>query len=476
MAGIGFELKKLFNKKGLIQNVKAYSYSSMITIGPAAICILLVLGIQWILSKVDVGLSDRLVVTSAIVYAYVFSQVITSGFTMLLTRWISDKIYTEEYEEILPSLYGGAIICLPLVAGLTYLFYSKSPLSLSFKLSAYSFNIQMTLVWLLMTYVSALKDFKKIVISYVIGAIVSIVTIIVLLVGGWCDPVLSAMISMNIGFLVVLIGLVKAVFGFLQVKGNKGHCFGFLAYLEQYPELLFVNFFYTLGMYIHNIIYWLGERAVLVSDTYLITPYYDTPSFIAFMSMLPTMVYFVVRTETSFYEKYRHYYGLVTDNGRFAEIEVARENMSGTLWEEIRNMIEMQMLIVIGFVLVSYMVFSKLGISSESNRIFIVLLLGSFSCSIMYVLILLLLYYDDRRGSLFVTASFFGFSIFGTYITSRCGLDGFGFFAAATLSMFIAYLRMNDYMENINYYTFSAQPVIYKEKGGLLSRLADKLI
>ena len=476
MAGIGFELKKLFDKKGLIQNVKAYSYSSMITIGPAAICILLVLGIQWILGKADVGLTDRLVVTSAIVYAYVFSQVITSGITMVLTRWVSDKIYTEEYEEILPSLYGGAMICLPLVAGLAYFFYAKSPLSLEFKLSAYCFNLQMTLIWILMTYVSALKDFKKIVISYVIGAIVSVVTVIVLLAGGWCEPILSAMISMNIGFLVVIIGLIKGVFGFLQVRGNKGHCFGFIAYLEQYPELLFINFFYTLGMYIHNIIYWIGDNGMLIRDTYLIAPYYDTPSFIAFMSMLPTMVYFVVRTETSFYEKYRHYYGLVIDGGRFAEIEVARENMSGTLWEEIRNMIEMQMLIVIGFVLASYMFFSRLGISSQSNRIFMILLLGSFSCSIMYVLILLLLYYDDRRGAMFVTASFFGLSIFGTYITSRCGLDGFGFFGAATMSMFLAYLRMNDYLENINYYTFSAQPVIYKEKGGFLTRLAKKLI
>ncbi len=476
MAGIGFELKKLFDKKGLIQNVKAYSYSSMITVGPAAICILLVLGIQWILSSVGVGLTDRLVVTSAIVYAYVFSQVITSGFSMLLTRWVSDKIYTEEYEEILPSLYGGAMICLPIVGILTFLFYLRSPLPFSFKLSAYCFTLQMTLIWIIMTYVSALKDFKKIVISYFIGAIVSIVSISILLIGGWCSPVLSAMISMNIGFLIVLVGLIKAVFGFLQVRGNHGHCFGFLAYLEQYPELLFVNLFYTLGMYIHNIIYWLGDRAILVNDTYLVTPYYDTPSFIAFMSMLPTMVYFVVRTETSFYEKYRHYYGLVTDNGRFAEIEVARENMSGTLWEEIRNMIEMQVLIVIGFVLASYMMFSKIGISGESNRIFIVLLLGSFSCSIMYVLILLLLYYDDRRGALFVTSVFFGVSIFGTYVTSRCGLDGFGFFGAATLSMFIAYLRMNDYLENINYYTFSAQPVIYKDKGGFLTRLAKKLI
>ena len=49
MAGIGFELKKLFKNKGIIQNAKAYSYSTIITIGPSAICIMLVLGMQYIL-------------------------------------------------------------------------------------------------------------------------------------------------------------------------------------------------------------------------------------------------------------------------------------------------------------------------------------------------------------------------------------------------------------------------------------------
>ena len=43
MAGIGFELKKLFSRKGLMATVRAYSYATMVCAGPMLLGFLLLL-------------------------------------------------------------------------------------------------------------------------------------------------------------------------------------------------------------------------------------------------------------------------------------------------------------------------------------------------------------------------------------------------------------------------------------------------
>ena len=475
MAGIGFELKKLFKNKGIIQNAKAYSYSTIITIGPSAICIMLVLGMQYILGLYGVGLSQRLVVTSAIVYAYILSQIVTSGFTMIVTRFVSDKIYNKEFEQILPSMYGTIIICLPIVSILSFLFYMNSPLDFVFKLFAYCFNIEMTMVWIFMTYVSALKNYVKIIKAYIIGAIMGILALFLFLHFQILTPIVAALVSVNIVFLVVLFVLTMSIVSYLQIKKNKGKCFLFLQYFDEYASLFFINFFYTVGLYIHNIIYWMGDKSIEIEDTYYMAPFYDSPSFFAFLSMLPIMIFFVVRAETSFYERYRRYYKLIIKNGRFSEIEVAKKNMVDTLWDEIRNMMELQILVAIAFFLAMFMFFSRLGISEESKGIFEILLLGCFATSIMYVVVLLLLYFDDRKGALWIVSTFLVGGVVATLVCVYYELDGFGFFIASITALVLGLIRINHYLNNINYYTFSARPVIYKHKVGLFERLVNKI-
>ena len=54
MAGIGFELKKLFEKKGVLNTAKAYGYATVICAGPMLLGVLLLLGIM----ALCVGIAD----------------------------------------------------------------------------------------------------------------------------------------------------------------------------------------------------------------------------------------------------------------------------------------------------------------------------------------------------------------------------------------------------------------------------------
>ena len=46
MAGVGFELKKLFTARTAAGHIKAYSYSAIITAGPFALMTSMVLAVQ----------------------------------------------------------------------------------------------------------------------------------------------------------------------------------------------------------------------------------------------------------------------------------------------------------------------------------------------------------------------------------------------------------------------------------------------
>ena len=48
MAGIGFELKKLFSRRGLFASFRAYGYAGIICTGPMLLGIVLLLGVMFL--------------------------------------------------------------------------------------------------------------------------------------------------------------------------------------------------------------------------------------------------------------------------------------------------------------------------------------------------------------------------------------------------------------------------------------------
>lgn len=137
MAGIGFELKKLFQQRSLFRALQGFSHGTLVSVGPMLISIIMLLCIGKILKAAQVPVRERELLVASIMYAYIFSMIIVSGLTMLVTRYIADKLYVNRREDILSSLAGVLAVGLLLAGTLGALFYFRSPLPWSFKLPAY---------------------------------------------------------------------------------------------------------------------------------------------------------------------------------------------------------------------------------------------------------------------------------------------------------------------------------------------------
>lgn len=58
MAGIGFELKKLFKRTGLAAKLKAYGYAGVICAGPMLLGVLLLLGVMLLVNLFGTARAD----------------------------------------------------------------------------------------------------------------------------------------------------------------------------------------------------------------------------------------------------------------------------------------------------------------------------------------------------------------------------------------------------------------------------------
>lgn len=96
MAGIGFELKKLFvnrEKPSLFGNLKAIVFSAIVSVGPWIITASSLNILIFLSNRVELSRAKQTIFMSSIFYAFVFSQILTCLFQYLITRYVSDCVF-----------------------------------------------------------------------------------------------------------------------------------------------------------------------------------------------------------------------------------------------------------------------------------------------------------------------------------------------------------------------------------------------
>lgn len=462
MAGIGFQLKALYDQSNFFSQLRAYGYSAVTAVGPMLLTILLVtLTREWLLF-LRAPSAELNIFMAAVEYAFIFSQIITGGFLFVISRYVADQTFIEKEENVLSSMYGtiGITVFIGLIAAI--LFYWNSPLSFSFKLLSYLYFTELSIIWVLSMYVSALKDYKKIVKSYLVGIFVAGAIIWALTHLFHQVTATAVFIGLVLGFFFIMMMLMNDIFRFFQINNKK--YFQFFSYMEKYPHLFFIGLFYYLSLYGHNLAAWVGNHRIVVEDTFIIAPYYDTPVFYAYLSVLPALVLFMVTVETSFYQSYKQYYGRILNGFPLQDIETAKHEMYRVLKLEILFLSQVQLLVTFIFLFLGVRFLPFLGLTPDQINIFMVVVIGGWFFSLIITFFLVLLYFDERKAAIWLIGSYALLSFLFSLI-SMLGFDlyGAGMFVAALISTLIGIRLLINRLNEIDYTTYCSQPIIYKE-------------
>ena len=347
MAGIGFSLKRLFSKKGVFSLCRAYGYAGIICAGPMILGVIMLAGMSLVARIAGMSAHDRELMNCMLTYSLLVSLTITSWFNMVTTRYVSDMLYEEKLDRVMPSFYGSCSIMLVVGLVLYGIFLRFSGVPFLYQLLCLSFSGVLIVVWMQMVYLTALKDYKGIVLAFVIALMIGFLCALILVIIGRAT-IVTMMTCVIIAYGIMMVWYFKLLLDYFPK--NDGSKYAFLRWFDKYRSLAFTGGFINLGLFAHLVIMYFGPLRVQVQGLFYGAPSHDVPALFAFFSILITTVNFVTSVEVRFYPAYRNYYSLFNDNGSIRDIEQAETEMLVILKQELTFGGHKQLLTTILFV------------------------------------------------------------------------------------------------------------------------------
>ena len=151
MAGVGFELKKIFRDNGSVLNsLKGYSVTAVVTEGPMILTMVMLFSIRSLLKYYQASFREQEIYLFTITYVLIFSLILSNTVLMFVNRFISDCIYREETDDILPSFFGVVFFLLLFAAPLAFLYLMTLPVGWMFRIAALTQFSCMIVLWVQM--------------------------------------------------------------------------------------------------------------------------------------------------------------------------------------------------------------------------------------------------------------------------------------------------------------------------------------
>ncbi len=477
MAGIGFELKRLFGKKGLILNLRANLYASMVVAGPALLGVTLLLGLNWLAYLAGAPRQERDLLVVVVTYSILFPLLATSFLSFVLTRYIADMMYENKLESVLPSMYGAISLCL-VVGGLAWgLFLSVSGLPLRYAFFSFMLFCEAVVVWVQMSYVNAAKDYRSALFGFALGVAIGFLSGYILIWLLHVEVVLALLLAVCIAYGVMILIYTVVLHGYFPI--GEGSSLRFLEWIDKYRSLVLVGFFTIAGLFAHVLEMWGSPWGVQVIGLFYHAPAHDIPALLAMFTTLVTTVGFVTSVEVSFYSKYRLYFSLLNEGGALSDIEKAKQEMAVVLKQELFYLAEIQMAVEIIVIAVAGTVLPRLnlGFTPPMIGLFRVLCVGYGLYAMGNAMLLFLLYLSNYRDAMLTSMVLLVVNAVGTAVTITLPeyFYGFGFVLAGLCFFVTAWARLAASINHLDYEIFCKQPVFLRPRNGALTRLAQRL-
>lgn len=205
MAGVGFELKKLFrSKRGYLDTVRGYLVTAAVTEGPMVLNIVLLFSVRLLLRLYGAGYNVQELYLITTTYVMIFSLLLSNVFLMLVSRFISDSIYQDRKEQILPSFFSLLFYLLVLGGLVSGIYLMLLDLRFTYKVLLFLQFELMLVMWVQMSYLSAVKKYSKVLIGFLVSSFAAIGLSLVLMVLG-VEILTAAYLGSAAGFFLMVV-------------------------------------------------------------------------------------------------------------------------------------------------------------------------------------------------------------------------------------------------------------------------------
>lgn len=459
MAGIGFELKKIFKENRLFSLFHVYGYSALLSSGTWFISILSILFIGILRTYQNKNTTETLQFQVTVTYLLALSLIFSGLFQLSFSRYIADRIFEERQDRILPSFIG--ILSITILAGMLFIFpfcyfFTRGTSVIYMILFVGSF-ISLSGMWIANTLLLGIKKYKLIFWAYFFSYL--LIVILAFTIGNF--NLEGLMVSFFVGNTLLFFFLSSII----VYNYHSGDFISFDFILNKnerlFPCLIFGGLFYNLGIWIDKFIFWFSSSTgYYVIGKLSASVIYDLPLFLAYMSIIPGMAIFFYRLEADFAEKYEYFYDAVREGGTLEEIKQYKEDMTDTIRIMIREAVVVQGIFDLLLYFYSPSLFEMLNIPKLYLPIFNIDLLA-VQLQLGFMSMLSVLYYMDKRiYAMWLAIAFFVLNfIFSLITVNILGplYFGYGFALSVFICFVISMILVRDTMRDLEYETFMLQ-------------------
>lgn len=452
MAGIGFELRKYLDDDSFTGTMKAYGFAGLISAGPWVLSILGVMLIGIVAVSQKLGGQEVKQFTTSVTWIMGASLSLTGLLQLVFTRFIADRLFEGKDRIVNPNLFGAILltsVCsLALGIILAFTLFSES---FAYELLMIANFVTLSNIWIVVIFVAGLKRFKLILVAFAFGYGATVAFSALMMPFG-LTGLLTGLLA---GHGVLLFMMLAVIIPEYPVEESVR--MDFLERKQIFPVLIFIGFFYNLGIWSDKLIFWLypGTSEAVIGPLRS-SVIYDLPIFLAYLSIIPGMAVFLLRIETDFAEAYEGFFNAVRGNASLREIEKLGNEMVVSVREGIYQIIRIQGITVLLLYLMGPKIVQWLGISDKFVHLYYIDLVGVAAQVLMLAVLNVAFYLDKLRDALILTATLLITNTVFTLVTIKLGpvFYGYGFGLSMTLTAFIGIYLVSREMDNIEFRTF----------------------
>ena len=434
MAGIGFALQRLSRRGDILGIVAAYVHAAFASSAPWLFTVMALASVIIYAGPAYMNY-DMLTMRMVIIYNFAFSLVFTSPFYMVTTRHVSDLIYSQKVGSVsrtlIHTLLWSTLIQLPFVGGF-YFFYAD--ISTNLALLATINYMAVAYLWLVMVYLSALKDFTSIAVIFGLGMGVAGFLSIQLMQD--YGP-MGLLAGFTVGVITIVMLVTAKVFHEYPNQSWSGRM-RMLPKYRKYIDLALSATFYNAAIWADKWVMWLAPEATTLPSGLTMNVPYDSAMFLAYLTVVPALALFVFSVETNFYPHYLAYIRSLQGKCTGKEIQSFYNEMMRVMFNNTRNFILLQGVVCVLVVLSASSIFDVLNLSFSYLTIFRLGVLGAFFHALAILLSVLTSYFEMRKQALAVNVFFFFANGGLTYIFMQMGPEWYGYgYALASIVTFM---------------------------------------
>jgi uncharacterized membrane protein len=268
------------------------------------------------------------------------------------------------------------------------------------------------------------------------------------------------MLGFTLGHAILLFSLCAIIFK--ELGGLEIGRPDFLPYFSRYWEVAVGGLLYNLGIWVDKFLYWWYDPgAEQVAGALFAAPIFDRVVYFSFLTIAPGMAVFLLKLETDYAQKNALFYDHVLRKGTLKQILDIKQQLIISLQEGFLLLVKVQGLFTGLLILCADRILKVIGLGAVQSGVFQVSLLGVFLLVLFLAMQTILYYLDKRRDAMISCLILTIVNAAVTIISIRAGEQfyGVGFLVAAAAAMFYAAMRVNHHVRNIDYDTFTSQPI-----------------